>query len=165
MRCTTLVSDMLWNQFIKKHYGKTSHYLVPRSVSKQIYKKTNCVSELPNVFKRLESDPISADMECIRGYRNKDSRKWVSSKIKRNLNHKIQLRKDESRTQKKRKYKKRKEETLSSAQRQRIDTYDQLDEMDIEFETGGKDNKRISYSEFRQKQILHKVCKNKISIM
>ncbi|EZA60617.1 hypothetical protein DMN91_001243 [Ooceraea biroi] len=134
---STLISDQLWNQFIEKHYGKSSHYWAPLSSPKP-------------VFKKIEIPPTPIP-------RSKDSRKCCSSR--RKSEHKIQLKKG-GQIRKRSKVKRKKEMLiLPSARRQKGDTdvYDQSDETDIEFETSGKGNKHMSLSEFCHKQNGNKV--------
>jgi len=147
----TLISDQLWNQFIEKHYGEASHYLAPFP-ARGSDKMTSSVSEVPNIFEKLEINPILPVMRRIRDCRSKNSRKWESFKAARNLKRGIQLGENEPEIRKSNK-KKREEEILPSTRRQATSVYDQSND-DIELE---RDNERMTLSKFRCKQNVDKV--------
>jgi len=154
----TLISDQLWNQFIEKDYGRTSHSLASLP-ARGSDRPTTSASKVPN--EKLETDPILPGMKRIRDCGIKNSRKWESFKTRRNLKRRMQFGEDGPGIRKSYK-KKREEEILSSTRKQRTDVYDQSDETDIEFETGGRDNERMTLSEFRCKQNVDKVS-NRLS--
>jgi hypothetical protein len=155
VKMPTLISDQLWNQFIEKDYRKASHYLAPLP-ARASDRMTTSTSKVPN--EKLETDPIFPGMNCNRDCRIKNPRKWESFKTRRNLKRRMQFEEDGPGIRKSNK-KKREEETLilPSARKQGTDLYDQSDETDIEFETGGRDNERMTLSEFRCKQNVDKV--------
>lgn len=147
-RVPTLISDQLWDRFIEEHYGKTSRYLAPALSSAREPSDGSTNSASSDVSEKSETRHVSSERIRERGKRrNANSRKWKSFRICEMQRSKRRERGREMRSRTKRK---KKTEILPSARRQRTDVYDRFN--DIEFETDGKNHKRMSLSEFRRRR-------------
>ncbi|XP_071640359.1 uncharacterized protein [Temnothorax longispinosus] len=129
------------DQSVKTYPGKKSRHSVSSlwSPIDDFYRKhPNLLSNLP---RKTESISIPPGMICVRGYWDKTLRKWIR-------------RYEESSSQNKNgkcKTKINKRNTKKVTRKQNV--YDTTkDETDHEFETGGRDGKRMTFREFCRKQ-------------
>jgi len=114
---------------------------------------------LPNASRKTESTSIPPGI-CVSQYRNKNNKKWKtyrgnsSEEELKNDKRKMKISKRNMKNQKRnvREASKRMKtkKAFQSTSKQRHDIYDMNDETDIEFETGGRDGKRMSFREFCQ---------------
>lgn len=148
--CFTL-GDLLWEEFVKKNREEISQYLAPSSARAPV-KESEFLRKFPDIPPKFERPPDPPGMICIRGYSDRISQKWVTYV---DYPSKFENKKDNARQTKARKRSKRKEKErmimLQSAMN-KTDVFDAEDEIDVEFETGGRDGNRMSLSEFRQKR-------------
>ncbi|XP_011053763.1 PREDICTED: uncharacterized protein LOC105145700 [Acromyrmex echinatior] len=111
---------------------------------------------LPNASRKTENTSTPPRI-CISQYRNKNDKKWKTYRG----NSKEEFKNDKMKTSKrnmrnqKRKVKEASKRmkikrAFQSTSKQKYDIYDINDETDIEFETGGRDGKRMSFREFCQ---------------
>ncbi|KMQ93136.1 transcription factor cp2 [Lasius niger] len=138
-------SDLLWDKFVEENREEFPH-LAPSSAQKPVKKyESEFLRKFPDIPPKFEDVPIPPGMICIHGYSDRNSQKWrtyVES------NEKDDVRQTKADKKGKRK---RKERTLPVWDK--TDVYHPFNEtVDVEFETGGIDGKRISFSEFRQNQ-------------
>lgn len=141
----TMKSDLLWDKFVEENREEFPH-LAPSSAQKPVKKyESEFLRKFPDIPPKFEDVPIPPGMICIHGYSDRNSQKWrtyVES------NEKDDVRQTKADKKGKRK---RKERTLPVWDK--TDVYHPFNEtVDVEFETGGIDGKRISFSEFRQNQ-------------
>ncbi|KYN12973.1 PREDICTED: uncharacterized protein LOC108766950 [Trachymyrmex cornetzi] len=117
--------------------------------------------KLPNASRKTESTSIPPG-KCISQYRNKNNKKWKtyrsnsSEEELKNDKRKMKINKRNMRNQKRkvREASKRMKtkRAFQSTSKQKYNIYDIYDETDIEFETGGRDGKRMSFREFCRSQ-------------
>ncbi|XP_050462843.1 uncharacterized protein LOC126857449 [Cataglyphis hispanica] len=149
------MSDLLWEEFVKKNREEISQYLAPSSSARVPVKKydSEFLRKFPDISPKFEGLPVLPGMTCIRGYSDRISQKWVTYIDKPS---KSENKKDNARQTKARKRSKRKQREraimLQSARNETNSVFDTEDEIDVEFETGGRDGNRMSFSEFRQKR-------------
>ncbi|XP_018053086.1 PREDICTED: uncharacterized protein LOC108690352 [Atta colombica] len=120
---------------------------------------------LPNASRKTESTSIPPGI-CVSQYRNKNDKKWKtyrgnsSEEEFKNDKRKMKISKRNMKNQKRNvreAFKRMKiKKAFQSTSKQRHDIYDMNDETDIEFETGGRDGKRISFREFCQIKVHRK---------
>jgi len=144
----TITNSLRRDEPVKTYPGKTASPFAESSI-----KFTEFMQKLPNVSRKTENISIPPGMTCVYGYWNKALRKWITYRDSssqeeletQDANSKRRLAK-ETRKRKKKKMMSR------SAWKQKYDVYDRYDETDTEFETGGRDGKRMSFREFYHKQ-------------
>ncbi|XP_018312951.1 uncharacterized protein [Mycetomoellerius zeteki] len=119
----------------------------------------------PNAFRKTENTSTPPGI-CVSQYRNKNDKKrktYRSSSSEEELKNdkrKMKTSKRNMRNQK-RKIREASQEmktkrAFQSTSKQKYDIYDIYDEKDTEFETGGRDGKRMSFREFCQKNLRRK---------
>lgn len=145
------MSDLLWEEFVKKNREEMPEYLASCS-ARVIYKQSDFLRKHPDVPPKFESPPHLPGSICIRGYSNRETKKWVTN-VTYYPKEETKVRQTKTSKRNKRKQKKR-TVTLKSVNtlNETTTVYDVDDEIDVEFETGGRDGKRISFSEFCQKR-------------
>jgi len=149
----TITNSLRRDEPIKTYPGKTSLHLASPFARSSI-KYIEFMQKLPNVSRKTENIPIPPGMTCVYGYWNKALQKWITYRDSssqeeletQDANSKRRLAKE------RRKRKKKKMIMSRSAWKQKYDVYDRYDETDTEFETGGRDGKRMSFREFHHKQ-------------
>ncbi|XP_070169304.1 uncharacterized protein [Polyergus mexicanus] len=147
------LSDLLWEEFVKKNRKEISQYLAPSSVRVPIKEyDTEFLRKFPDIPPKFESLPVPPGMICIRGHSDRVSQKWVTyvDDPSKSGNKKANVRQTKARTRGKRKQKVR--TIMLRSPRNETNVFDIEDEIDAEFESGGQDGKRMSLSEFRQKR-------------
>lgn len=167
IRFPTETSDLLWDEFVDKFRNEIPQYLASPSKRTPL-KLTDSMRGLPNVsYSKQRIDPLPSGMKCISRRYDRVTREWITcseselaneferENFERQNKPKTDRRETKIRTRKTRK-RERKQATWKSMQEQKVDVYDQYDETDIEFETGGRDKKRISFRKFCHKQRINK---------
>ncbi|KYN42228.1 hypothetical protein ALC56_03366 [Trachymyrmex septentrionalis] len=115
--------------------------------------------KLPNASRKTESTSTPPKI-CVSQYRNKYDKKWktyrgnFSEEELKNDKREIKISKRNMRNQKRKVTEASKrmktKRAFQSTLKQKYDIYDIYNETDIEFETGGRDGKRMSFREFCQ---------------
>lgn len=159
----TETSDLLWDEFVAKFHDEITQYLASPS-TRAPAKQTDSARDLPDVaYPRLRIDPLPPGMKCVSERYDRATRRWIncddperaSGSKRKNAERQNEPetdgrgRKARGRNARKRD---RKEVALRFARKRKADVYDQSDETDAEFETGGQNKKRISFREFCHKQ-------------
>ncbi|XP_032672184.1 uncharacterized protein LOC116844575 [Odontomachus brunneus] len=165
VRFPTATSDLLWDEFVDKFHDDITQYLASPSTRAQA---TDSTRDLPDIaYPRQRIDPLSPGMECVSQYYDKVTHRWITcddserasgskqENAERQNEPQTNRRGMKARRRNARKLS-RKEMALRSARKRRADVYDQSDETDVEFETGGRNKKRISLREFCRKQRINK---------
>jgi len=146
----TITNSLRRDEAIKTYPGKTSlHLALPFARS-----SIKFMQKLPNVSRKSENIPIPTGMTCVHGYWNKALQKWITY---RDSSSQEELETQDAKSKRKlaKKTRKRKKKIMSrSTWKQKYDVYDRYDETDTEFETGGRDGKRMSFREFHHKKMM-----------
>ncbi|XP_014484641.1 PREDICTED: uncharacterized protein LOC106749559 [Dinoponera quadriceps] len=164
LRFLTATSDLLWDEFVDKFRDEISQYLAP-SFARVPVELTDSAC-LPNVdLDRLRVKLVPPGMKFYRSEIVTDSSTLCTNSEledgyeRENAKRRTELETDGRGTKtRRRKMRKRKRkgaipgEELIPIQKRKADIYDQFDETDIEFETGGPNKKRISFRTFCCKQ-------------
>lgn len=150
----TTPNSLRRDQPVKTYSGNSSQHLASSFVRLPM-KYTDFVRSLPRrVPRKTESTTtIPPGMTCVSGYWNKASRKWIR-RVDRSSSSQVELKNDERKMKtSKRNTRKQKRKMISSRSMstEKCNIYNRYDETDTEFETGGQDGKRMSFSEFRRK--------------
>ncbi|EFN73966.1 hypothetical protein EAG_05210 [Camponotus floridanus] len=150
------MSDLLWQEFVNKNHKEMPEYLASCS-AQVIYKQSDFLHKHPDIPPKFESPPHLPGSVCIRGYSTRETKKWITN-VTYYPKEETKVRQTKTRKRNKKKQKKR-TVTLKSMNtlNETTTVYDVDDEMDVEFETGGRDGKRMSFSEFCQKRKLDNV--------
>lgn len=147
------MSDLLWEEFVKKNREEISQYLAPSSARVPVKEyDSEFLRKFPDISPKFESLPIPPGMICIRGCSDRVSQKWVTyvDDPSKSENKKDNARQTKAQKRSKRKQKER--TIMLQSARNETNVFDTEDEIDVEFETGGRDGNRMSFSEFRQKR-------------
>lgn len=152
------ISDLLWEKFVKENREEMPEYLASCS-ARVTYKQSDFLRKHPDISPRFESSPYRPGSICIRGHLDKKTEKWTTNVIHYEKEE-TKVRQTKTRKRGKRKQKKRtvtlESMNILSETETNVYNVNVKDEIDIEFETGGRDGKRVSLAEFRQKRKLNK---------
>ncbi|XP_011155230.1 uncharacterized protein LOC105192654 [Harpegnathos saltator] len=162
LRFPTATSDLLWDEFVEKFRDEVSQYLAPPSARTPV-ELTDSARGLPDVSRlRRRIDPIPRGMKRVRERSDAVSRRWEPCSDSERENdsegenverrNELEIERERGRNARKR----RRAPATRSVQKRSADVYDQIDETDVEFETSGRDKKRISLREFCRKQKVDK---------
>lgn len=139
-----------------KTYSRKSSQNLASSFVRLPMKYTDFIRSLPRKVPRKTENTIPPGMICVSGTWNKASRKWIRTmEANRSSSSEVDLKNDERKTKtSKRNTRKQKRKMISSRSisKEKHNIYDRYDETDTEFETGGQNGTRMSFSEFRELQ-------------